>query len=192
MPWDAAASGAKIGNWDSANDVWELYDLRTDFSQATDLAARQPKRTADLKAVFVKEAEANKGLPIGAGNWLRIHPEDRVATPFRSWRLDATTTRMPEFAAPGLGRESNHVTVDAELGDSASGVLYALGGASGGLILYLDNGQLVYEYNMMVIERYIARSAAKFAAGRHKIEVDTAIPRPAGPAQIVTTVDGPK
>ena len=37
-------------------------------------------------------------------------------------------------------------------------MLYALGGASGGLTLYMDKGQLVYEYNMMIIERYIARS----------------------------------
>ena len=64
---------------------------------------------------------------------------------------------MPEFTAPGLGRESNHVTIDAELGENASGVLYALGGAGGGLTLYMDKGQLVYEYNMMIIERYIAQ-----------------------------------
>ena len=68
---------------------------------------------------------------------------------------------MPEFAAPGLGRESNHVTIDAELGEHASGVLYALGGASGGLTLYMDEGRLVYEYNMMIIERYIGRSKEK-------------------------------
>jgi arylsulfatase A-like enzyme len=190
VPWDAAASGAKIVNWDSASDVWELYDLRTDFSQADDLAARQPKRTTDMKALFLREAQANKALPIGAGNWLRIHPEDRVAPPYRRWQFDSATTRMPEFAAPGLGRESNHVTVDAELGASASGVLYALGGASGGLTLYLDKGRLVYEYNMMVIERYIASSAAKIAPGRHKIEVDTAIAKPGGAADVAISVDG--
>ena len=39
---------------------------------------------------------------------------------------------MPEFTAPGVGRQSNHVTIDAELGEDASGVLYALGGFSGG------------------------------------------------------------
>jgi len=97
---------------------------------------------------------------------------------------------MPEFAAPGLGRESNYVTIDAELSDHASGVLYALGGASGGLTLYMDEGQLVYEYNMMIIERYIGRSKEKLAAGKHKIEVDTTIAKPGGPAAIVLKVDG--
>ena len=94
------------------------------------------KRLEAMKAQFLKEAKANKVFPIGAGIWLRIHPEDRIKTPYTSWQFDSTTTRMPEFTAPGLGRESNHVVIDAELGENASGVLYALGGASGG-----DDGQ---------------------------------------------------
>ena len=62
-------------------------------------------------------------------------------------------------------------------GENASGVLYALGGASGGLALYMDKGELVYEYNMMIIERYTARSKEKLAPGKHRIEVDTTIAR---------------
>jgi len=85
---------------------------------------------------------------------------------------------MPEFTAPGLGRESNHVTIDADLGQNATGVLYAFGGASGGLSLYLDKGELVYEYNMMIIENYTARSNEKLTSGKHRIEVDTTIAKP--------------
>ena len=97
---------------------------------------------------------------------------------------------MPEFTAPGLGRESNHVTVEADLGENASGVLYAMGGSGGGLTLYMDDGILVYEYNMMIIERYIARSTDKLAPGKHRIEVDTTIAKPGAPAEVVLTVDG--
>ncbi len=113
------------------------------------------------RRLSMRRREANQVYPLGAGIWLRLHPEDRIKTPYTSWQFDATTTRMPEFTAPGMGRENNTVTIDAEIGDNASGVLYALGGAGGGLTLYMDKGQLVYEYNMMIIERYIARSAAK-------------------------------
>ena len=91
-----------------------------------------------MKSLFLKDAQANKDFPIGAGIWLRIHPEDRVKTPYTNWTFDATTTRLPEFAAPGIGRESNVVTVQADLGEKASGVLYALGGAGGGVTLYMD------------------------------------------------------
>jgi arylsulfatase len=97
---------------------------------------------------------------------------------------------MPEFTAPGLGRESNHVTIEAEVGPNASGVLYALGGASGGLSLYMDKGELVYEYNMMIIERYTARSKEKLTPGKHRIEVDTSIAKPGAPAEVVLSVDG--
>jgi hypothetical protein len=190
VPWDAAGSGSSLKDWDSSQDVWELYDLRSDFSQANDLAAREPGRLRTMQAAFLKEAKANQAFPIGAGIWLRIHPEDRVKTPYTSWTFDSTTTRMPEFTAPGLGRESNRVTVDAEFRENGSGVLYALGGASGGLVLYVDQGYLVYEYNMMVIERYVARSAAKVPAGKHRIEVATTIAKPGAPAEVVVAGDG--
>jgi arylsulfatase A-like enzyme len=190
IPWEAAASGAKIKDWDANKDVWELYDLRNDFSQANDLAGKNPKKLAELNSLFLKVAKENKAFPIGAGNWLRLHPEDRVKTPYSSWKFDSSTVRMPEFTAPGLGRESNHVVIEAALGESASGVLYALGGFSGGLTLYMDKGELIYEYNMMEIERYSARSKDRIAAGKHKIEVDTTIVRPGGPAEVVLSVDG--
>jgi arylsulfatase len=179
-----------LSTWDANKDVWELYNLRSDFSQANDLAAKEPERLAAMQSLFLEQAKANQAFPIGAGIWLRIHPEDRIKTPYRSWQLDSATTRMPEFTAPGLGRESTHVTIDAELPENASGVLYALGGASGGLTLYMDKGRLVYEYNMMVIERYGVGSAEKLAQGRHRIEVDTTIPKPGAPAEVVLSVDG--
>jgi arylsulfatase len=143
-----------------------------------------------MKELFLAEAKANKALPIGGGLWTRFHPEDVVATPYTSWRFDATTTRMPEFTAPGIGKRSNTVTIDLEVGENASGVLYALGGASGGLTLYMDKGDLVYEYNMMIIERYTARSGEKITTGKRRIEVDTTILKPGAPAEVVIKVDG--
>ncbi|MCI4428011.1 MAG: arylsulfatase [Burkholderiales bacterium] len=190
VPWLPGAPG--LAEWDSAKDVWELYDIRSDFSEAVDLAAKDPTRLAALQKTFDAQAGANKVYPLGAGIWLRLHPEDRIKTPYSSWEFDANTTRMPEFTAPGLGRESNTVTIDAEFGDKASGVLYALGGSGGGLALYMDKGQLVYEYNMMIIERYIARSPAPIAAGKHRIEVSTKLQsaRPLSAADVVLKVDG--
>lgn len=96
------------------------------------------------------------------------------------------------FTAPRLGRESSTVSIDAEFGDNTSGVLYALGGSGGGLTLYMDKGQLVYEYNMMIIERYIARSASKLPSGKHRIDVTTTLAsaKPLSPAEVVLAVNG--
>lgn len=154
------------------------------------LADKEPERLAKMKELFLAEAKANKALPIGGGLWTRFHPEDAIGSPYKSWRFDATTTRMPEFTAPGLGKRSNHVAVDVEVGREASGVLYALGGASGGVTLYLDKGQLVYEYNMLLLERTTAKSAGELAPGKHKIEVSEMIAKPGAPADVVLQVDG--
>jgi arylsulfatase len=190
VPWLPGAPG--LTQWDSAKDRWELYQITQDFSEANDLASKEPKRLAQLQKTFDEQARANKVYPLGAGIWLRLHPEDRIKTPYTSWQFDATTVRMPEFTAPGLGRENSTVTVDAEIGEKASGVLYALGGSGGGLALYMDEGQLVYEYNMMIIERTIARSTSKIAPGKRRIEVTTrlASPKPLSPAEVVLKVDG--
>ena len=112
-----------------------------------------------------------------------------MKVPYTHWDFDSTTTRLPEFAGPGLGRESNRVVVELETDEDASGVIYALGGIGGGLTLYMDKGQLVYEYNMMMIERYIGRSAAPIGAGKHRIVVDTSIGKPGGPADVAISVD---
>ncbi len=189
VPWDTPSTAARLKGWDANKDVWELYDLSKDFSQAEDLADREPDRLTRMKDLFLAEAKANKALPIGGGLWTRFHPRDVISSPYKSWRFDSTITRMPEFTAPAIGKRSNHVALDIEVGQEASGVLYALGGASGGVTLYMDKGQLVYEYNMLIIERTIARSETRIAPGKHKIEVSETIAQPGAPADVVLKVD---
>ena len=190
IPWLNAQPG--LADWDSSKDVWELYDLTNDFSQMHDLAKKRPDKLAEMKKLFLAQAKDNKVFPIGAGIWLRIHPEDRIKTPYTSWAFDDTTTRMPEFTAPAVGNTSNTVTINLECGADASGVLYALGGAGGGLTCYMDKGQLVFEYNLMIIDRSIAKSSDKIAPGKHTVVVDTTLkaPKPGAPANIVLSVDG--
>lgn len=191
IPWQSAQPGTKLADWDSSKDVWELYNLNDDFTQIHNLANQEPDRLEAMKKLFLEEAKNNLVFPVGGGLWTRIHPEDRIKSPYNSWTFDSTTTRMPEFTAPGLGRQNNLVTIEAELKDNASGVLYALGGNSGGLTLFMDEGQLNYEYNMMLIERYKIQTP-KLSAGKHIIEVETTLQSaaPLSPAEVVIRVDG--
>lgn len=190
IPWDTAKSTRNLPNWDANEDVWELYHITEDFSQMNNLATKEHQRLEAMKKLFLAQAEENLAFPIGAGNWLRLHPEDRISTPYTSWIFDQTTTRMPEFTAPGLGRVSNTVTIEAELPNKANGVLYALGGSSGGLTLYLKDGKLNYEYNMLILEKYKAQTKA-ISAGKHQIEVKTKFKeaRPFAPADVTIIVD---
>ncbi len=192
VPWDTPSTAKRLASWDAVTEPWELYNLDEDFSQARDLAATHPEKLEELKALFKEVSRDNLVWPVGAGNWLRIHPEDRIKSPYSKWRFDGTTVRMPEFTAPGLGRQDSHVEIEADVPENASGVLYALGGFSGGLTLFMDKGYLIYEYNMLIIERFQARSTVPIAAGRRLISVDTTFEsgKAMAPATVVLKVDG--
>jgi arylsulfatase len=187
-PWISAQKG--LDTWDSEKDRWELYNLNKDFTQFHDLAATEPTKLEQMKKVFLVEAEKNKDFPIGAGIWLRIHPEDGLAPPYKSWTFNQETRRMPEPTAPGLGKKSNKVVVDLEIPDNANGVLYAMGGSAGGLTCFMENGKIVYEYNMMLIERYTIQTDQPLSAGKHKVEIITQVQKPFSPADITIIVDG--
>ncbi|WP_424095905.1 arylsulfatase [Moorena producens] len=192
IPW-ITSSGTDLATWDSREDVWELYDLTTDFVQQNDLADQKPEILEIMKQLFLQEAKENKVFPIGGGLETSINPDARLENPYTSWTFDTSTTRMPEFTAPGLGRESNTVTIDVKLNGDDSGVLYALGGSSGGLTLFMKDGKLKYEYNMMLLDRYTAESDA-IAPGHHTIQVKTTfpIPKPLARAKVTIKVDGEK
>ena len=59
-----------------------------------------------------------------------------------------------------------------------------------GLTLYLDEGKLVYEYNMLLLERYRAETSEPLSPGEHTIEVDTTLAKPGAPATVILKVDG--
>ena len=66
-PWEfspAALAPFAPGKWDPEQDVWELYYLPDDFTQANDLAAENPEKLAELKELFWQEAERNRALPL--------------------------------------------------------------------------------------------------------------------------------
>ena len=44
-------------------DVWELYDLNTDFNERINLAAKYPEKLNELKALFDEQAEKNHIYP---------------------------------------------------------------------------------------------------------------------------------
>jgi arylsulfatase A-like enzyme len=201
--WIASAFGPRtpwipglppgIKEWTPDKDTWELYKLDEDWSQADDLAGKMPSKLADMKDLFLIEITRNKGLPIGGGLWIPVlHPELRLAPPYTSWTFPGAITRMPEFAAPALGNKANVVTINADFPAKANGVLYALGGFSGGLTCYVKDGVLSYEYNLFEIQRTAIKAKGKLPTGKVKIEVETTYiePRPAGPLKVVMRVNG--
>ena len=182
-----------IATWTPENDTWELYNLDEDWSQANDLAAAMPEKVEAMKQMFLVESVKNKNLPIGGGLWsVLYHPEDAPATPYREWTFRGNIDRMPEFAAPKLGKFDNDIRMEVDVPENGEGVLYALGSFSGGLSLYMKDGKLNYEYNLFEIERTRFTSQDRIPAGAAVIEVSSRLAeaKPKSPLNVTIKVNG--
>ena len=201
--WFASAFGIRIpwrpgipegiGTWNPENDTWELYNINEDWSQANDLSNAYPEKLAEMKSMFLVESTKNKNLPIGGGLWsVAYHPEDAPATPYTEWTFSGNINRMPEFAAPKLGKFDNDVHMEINVPENANGVLYALGSFSGGLSCYVKDGYLCYEYNLFEIERTQIKSKTKLPSGDLNIEVVSRLTstKPASSMNVVLKVNG--
>ena len=190
IPW-VAGLPPSIAAWSPDKDPWVLYDLRSDFSQATDLAAKEPKKLAEMKQLFDREAKANFVYPIGGGLWSIVwSPQSAPQNPATEFNYTQDVVGIPEFAGPKVGARSNVVVIDAELKPDSSGVLYALGAFSGGLALWVDKGKLSYEYNLFEIERTRIETSGALPMGKVKIEVETRVAAPRGAADVAIRING--
>lgn len=189
-PWLASLKG--IDKWNPDNDVWELYNLNEDFNQSNDLAKENPKMVAKMKEVFAVEAAQNKVFPVGGGLYTQLHPEELVSTGITKWKFYEGMTRTPEFTSPRLGALNNDVKVDIEIQEGADGVIYALGGMSGGVTLFIERGKLVYEYNSLSVKRKQIRTAKPLAVGKHEILIQSRFTtkKRGGPIDVTLSVDG--
>ena len=191
-PW-VPGLPAGAATWNPENDTWELYNIEVDWSQANDLAKKNPAKLAEMKNMFLVESAKNKNLPIGGGLWSVVyHPEDAPATPYTDWTFIGRIERMPEFTAPKLGKFDNNVSMEITVPENASGVLYALGGFSGGLTCYVKDGYLMYEYNLFEINRTQIKSKTKLPTGEVKIEVVSRLnsPKPGSSMDVSLKVNG--
>jgi arylsulfatase len=191
VPW--AKGGTDLTKWNPEADTWELYNLEKDWSQADDLAAAMPEKLAQLKNLFLVESAKNNNLPIGGGLWSPfLHMEDLPSTPYTEWTFTGTITRMPEFAAPKIGKFSNTITMDLDVPENANGVLYAVGGFAGGMTCYVKDGVLCYEYNKFMIERTQIKAEQELPTGKVKLEVVSMQSSPTlrGPMDVVLKVNG--
>ena len=191
-PWVADMSGL-IG-WDPDEDVWELYNLKEDFSQAHDLADEMPKKLQAMKDMFTMQATQNKVFPIGGGLYtVAYHPDERRASTLTRWTFFPGQTRISENLAPkfvsGLSTLS---TIDAALPENAEGVLFCVGGISAGFTVYMDKGYLHAEYNAMTLNRYKIKSDQPLPTGKVTIEVELKFDekKPQSPATVTFRVNG--
>jgi arylsulfatase len=156
------------------DDVWELYNVAEDFSQADNLAEKNPAKLKELQDLFLKEAVRNNVLPIDDRRSERFNPTIAGRPDLLGGRKSLAVypgmTGMMENAFINVKGVPHTVTAEVELKDArTSGVIIAQAGYFGGWTLYLKNGRVHHEYNWFALERTNIASAATLSPGKHTI-----------------------
>ncbi|MGZ9074880.1 MAG: arylsulfatase [Burkholderiaceae bacterium] len=194
IPWDMTAKIPAL-----KDDVWELYNVNEDFSQANNLAQKHPEKLKELQAVFMKEAARNNVLPLDDRRSERFVAAIAGRADLLQGRKSLTVypgmTGMMENAFINVKGVPHTVTADVEVKDAnAQGVIISQAGYFGGWVLYMKDGKLHHEYNFFGLERTNVASPTVLAPGKHTIVYEF-IPDAAKPGtggKSILNVDGKK
>jgi arylsulfatase A-like enzyme len=173
-PWEAQPRASL------EDDVWELYDVRSDFSLSNDLAAANPEKLAEMQALFLDEATRNNVLPIDDRSFERLTDPVGVGRPDlftgrESITLAEGMTGMLEAAFPNVKNRS--ITLDADIvvpEGGAHGTVIAQGGRFGGWSLYLKDGVPGYRYNFLGLQTFDISGSEALAASNANIRLEFA------------------
>lgn len=170
-PWvSSAAKPIDINDYQ-----WELYKVSEDFSEADNLAGKEPAKLKELQELFWTEAEKYNVLPIDNSKVERLDVTNRPSlTAGRDkFSFYPGLVRIPEGAAPDLKNKSYRIEAEVEIPKGgADGMLITHGGRFSGYGLYLLKGRPVFTYNLAGVARYEIAGKNKLSPGKHTILFD--------------------
>ena len=161
------------------NDVWELYDTSKDFSLTNDLARQNPAKLAEMQALFLKEAEKYRVLPIDDRSLERTNAALVGRPDLMAGRTSLTVYEgmagMSENVFISTKSVSHSITAEVEIPKGgAKGVILAQAGRFGGWSLYLKDGKPSYTYNFLGLQRFTVAAKQPVAAGKVTIRFEFA------------------
>ena len=161
--------------FDGPQEVWELYNVAEDFSQAVDLAKSEPKKLKELQDLFERHAKEfgiyplrDPGSPRN-GDFAVPHSLDG----FNKIKYTSAHTRMPESSVINLKNCSYRINAEIKITNkSDSGVIACQGGNMAGWSLYLDeHTKPVFHYNLFGHEHFSFKGETPLKLGNQSIEV---------------------
>jgi hypothetical protein len=170
-PWEAFGPA----NPDPLNNqVLELYNLNTDFSQTTDLAATNPQKVKEMKDMFISEAKKYQVFPMDASVAARVvAPRPNITAGRSEFVYTRPMTGLPQGDSPVLLNTSYTVTADIEVPQGgAEGMILTSGGRFAGYGFYLLNGKPVWLWNLVDLQRLKWEGPDALTPGRHTVEFD--------------------
>jgi len=159
------------------NDTWELYDTRTDFSLANDLAAKNPEKLKELQALFLKEAVKYSVLPLDDRTLERLNAGLVGRPDLMAGRTSLTVYQgmigMSENVFINVKNRSHTITAEVEIPkQGANGAIVAQAGRFGGWSLYVKDGKPAYTYNWLGLQRYTVVATQALPAGKATIRFE--------------------
>jgi len=183
-PWDFSPETIKKfapGVYNPDQDVWELYYLPDDFSQARNLAADHPGKLAELQDLFWAEAERNRVLPLlgGMSIFFGILPPLPTIT---RYTYAGDVQNVQRGMVPRIFGRSYAIEAELEVPEAgAEGVIVANADFIGGFGLWVDHdGKLNHTYSFLGVETYKQTSTEKIPAGKVTVRMlfETDQPQP--------------
>jgi len=159
------------------DDVWELYDARTDFSLANDLAAQNPQKLKEMQGLFMTEAVKYSVLPLDDRTLERLNAALVGRPDLMAGRTSLTVyqgmTGMSENAFINVKNRSHTISADVEvLQGGANGVILAQAGRFGGWSLYVKDGKPIYTYNWLGLKQYTIAGGQALPTGKATIRYE--------------------
>jgi arylsulfatase len=171
--------------WQTSNlqaltsDVWDLYDVRNDFSLTRNLAAEQPEKLKQMQALFMTEGEKYHVLPIDD----RTIERTNAALAGRPDVLGSRTSLtlydgmqgMLENTFMNVKNRSSKITAELEIpAEGAHGAILSQGGRFGGWSLFMKDGKPSYTYNFLGLSRYTVVAPQTLPPGTATVVLDFA------------------
>ena len=171
-PWQLL--GASINDPASAFK-FELYDVRNDWTQFTDVSAANPGKMMEMRDLMFAEFGKYQVLPLDAS------VATRMVTPrpsLSAGRLMFTysgkpVTGIPRGTAPSVLNTSYTITAEIDVPQGgAEGMIVTDGGRFGGYGLYLLKGKPVFLWNLLDLRRVRWEGKEALSPGKHILEFD--------------------
>jgi arylsulfatase len=160
------------------DDVWELYDTSTDWTQARDLSAEMPDQLRRLQRLFLIEATKYNVFPLDDRTIERMNAELAGRPSLvkgNAQLLFGGMGRLTENSVLNIKNKSHTVTAEIVVPEGgANGVIIAQGGAFAGWALYLLEHRLTYCYNLLGLQRTKVTGDADVPAGTHQVRMEFA------------------
>lgn len=153
---------------------WELYNVHEDFSLTNDLAAQQPERLTELKALFLSEAARYHALPIDDRSIERFNPAVAGRPDLMGDRTSITLYEgmegMLENTFMNVKNRSKTITAHVSIPEGGvDGMLLTQGGRFGGWALYVEDNKPAYTYNWLGLNKTTIASDTPLPPGEHTI-----------------------